>query len=571
MIKKLPKNVVSILAAGEIVERPYSVVKELIENSLDAGANNIKVEVLKWWKKLIKVSDDWLWIQKDDLPLTIENFATSKIFSLQDIYNLDSFWFRWEALYTISEVSKFRIITKNYEKEKKTVKNIWRKLEKIDNNININPVPVNFDHWTEVFVEDLFYNLPVRKKFLKSDATEFKYIYELLQVYSIKYYDKSFSLINNDKINFSYESKSDLISRLSDIYPKEWVENYLNFEFVNDSIKLYWIMWKSILKFNSSMIKIFVNWRYVRDKIINKAVLQAYSRRIEPWMFPFAIIFLELDSSLVDVNVHPRKEEVKFLDPWIIYNLILNTLKSKLESKKWIEDKSNYVNIGDSIKSNNYVRHKDNKNIINNQSLWIDFSENIFSSIKDNSNLDINIIGQIFESYILFTKWNELYIVDQHAVAERIIFEKMKKEYDSSNISLLSVPLTFDIKWNLQGNIDKMKEMWFDISLFWKKKVIVYAVPSVLEKYNIEISSLINSLLYSKLEDLWIDKMLEQVFATKSCKIAIKANRKLSIEEMRQLILDWEKFIDGFFVCQHGRPSVVKIGKNDIDKLFDRK
>ncbi len=571
MIKKLPKNVVSILAAGEIVERPYSVVKELIENSLDAGANNIKVEVLKWWKKLIKVSDDWLWIQKDDLPLTIENFATSKIFSLQDIYNLDSFWFRWEALYTISEVSKFRIITKNYEKEKKTVKNIWRKLEKIDNNININPVPVNFDHWTEVFVEDLFYNLPVRKKFLKSDATEFKYIYELLQVYSIKYYDKSFSLINNDKINFSYESKSDLISRLSDIYPKEWVENYLNFEFVNDSIKLYWIMWKSILKFNSSMIKIFVNWRYVRDKIINKAVLQAYSRRIEPWMFPFAIIFLELDSSLVDVNVHPRKEEVKFLDPWIIYNLILNTLKSKLESKKWIEDKSNYVNIGDSIKSNNYVRHKDNKNIINNQSLWIDFSENIFFPIKDNSNLDINIIGQIFESYILFTKWNELYIVDQHAVAERIIFEKMKKEYDSSNISLLSVPLTFDIKWNLQGNIDKMKEMWFDISLFWKKKVIVYAVPSVLEKYNIEISSLINSLLYSKLEDLWIDKMLEQVFATKSCKIAIKANRKLSIEEMRQLILDWEKFIDGFFVCQHGRPSVVKIGKNDIDKLFDRK
>ena len=607
------------MAAGEVVERPYSVVKELVENSLDAGAKNVKVEILNWWKQLIKVSDDGIWISKEDLPLTIEEFATSKISKVEDLYQLGSFWFRGEALSTISEVSKFKIITKKAEE--------WLgwQLEKIWNDVKIQPVSVNFQHWTEVYVQDLFYNLPVRKKFLKSEQTEFKYIHELMQNYSILNYDKWFELFHNKKQIFSYSPKQDLIWRLQDIFPKSWAENYLNFEFVSDKVKLYGVMGKSILKFNSSMIKIFVNNRPVKDKIIQKAIMQAYSRWIEPGMYPFVILFLELDAALVDVNVHPRKEEVKFLDPGTIYNLVFNTIKENLEQDKGIDQKANYVQIN-WLKSNlitdnssfesekwkvesNALQVNSEKWMVNSKShaklvsvsdakgdnnLWLsngntsikqspkspenlqislDFHNNVFTPSQINNSYvgDIQIIWQIFDSYILFTKGTDFYIMDQHAVAERIIFEKMRKEYNPEDITLLSVPLTFQVNlvdWEI---LKKLQKMWFDISEFWQNKVILYAVPKILEKYKIDISALINSLLHSKLEDLWVEKMLEQVLATKSCKAAIKANHKLSFEEMKQLIIDWQKYIDGFFVCQHWRPSVVKLHKDDIDKLFDRK
>jgi DNA mismatch repair protein MutL len=169
----------------------------------------------------------------------------------------------------------------------------------------------------------------------------------------------------------------------------------------------------------------------------------------------------------------------------------------------------------------------------------------------------------------LFSKWEDFYIMDQHAVAERIIFEKMRNEYDPGNISLLSIPLTFEIKERIDERLKQIQKLGFDIDYFWQNKVIVYAVPAILEKYKVDISALINSLLYSN-DNIDISYMLEQILATKSCKAAIKANHKLSFEEMKQLIEDGMKYINGFFVCQHGRPSVVKLSKQDIDSFFDR-
>ncbi len=567
LIKKLPKNLINVLAAGEVVERPYSVVKELVENSLDAQANEIVVDVSKWWRSLIVVKDNGQGISKEDLPLTIQEFATSKISKIDDLYNLYTFWFRWEALSSISSVSHFKIISKVSESD------IGWKLEKLDNKIDISPVNVNISHWTQVYVENLFYNLPVRRKFLKSEQTEFKYIQDLLTNYSIKYFDKTFKLIHNWKEIFSYEKTDSLFSRLQQIFPKNWAENYLNFEFKNDQISLYGFMGKSILKFNSSMIKIFVNWRVIKDKIIQKAIMQAYSRWIEPGMYPFVILFLDIKPELVDVNVHPRKEEVKFSDPWNIYNIVFNVLKSKLESDKWIEEKASYVPL-DKVTSKNFLKSQ-NKTANNtfDKALDLNFSTNILDNTnKQVSNwLDINVIWQIFDSYILFTKGEDFYIIDQHAVAERIIFEKMRLEYNSEDIVLLSVPMTFEIKWDVSEKLNKLNQIWFDISKFGENKVILYSVPKVLEKYKIDIAGLVNSLLNSEIEDISINKVLEQVLATKSCKAAIKANHKLSFEEMKQLIQDGEKYINWFFVCQHGRPSVIKLKKEDIDKLFDRK
>ncbi len=571
MIKKLPKNIINILSAGEVVERPYSVVKELVENSIDAKADEIEVYVEKWWKTLIKVKDNGFWILKQDLPAVIEEYATSKIEKVEDIYQLASFGFRWEAMSTISEVSKFKIISKTKNQD------IAYKLEKFDQKVNIEPIALNFENGTEVYVQDLFYNVPVRQKFLKSEQTEFKYIQDLFINFAIKNFDIWFKLFNNWKLVKNFPKASWLLERIKDIYPKDWEQNYLFLEH-NDSIyNLNWIIWKSILKFNSSMIKIFVNGRPVKDRIIQKAVMQAYTRWLEPWMYPFAILFLDVKPDLVDVNVHPRKEEVKFIDPNSVFQLVKNEVSKLIEwwnTSWWLEKKSNYVNFQKVANKPSKINWEQVQQVQWNK-LELDFQQNVSTQDgffqTENKESDIKIIGQLFDSYILFSKWEDFYIVDQHAVAERIIFEKMKKEYNKDDISLLSVPLTFEIKEKIDDKLKKLQEIGFDVDYFWENKVIVYTIPKVLEKYKIDISALLNSLLYSKLEDLSINKMLEQVLATRSCKAAIKANHKLSSLEMQQLIEDGLKYIDGFFVCQHGRPSVVKLSKQDIDGFFDRK
>ncbi len=572
-IHKLPKNITNILSAWEVVERPYSVVKELVENSIDAQATQITIDTQKWWNKLINIFDNGTWIEKDDLPLTITEYSTSKISKLEDIYNIWSFGFRWEALSTIAEVSKFRIQSKTKQEP------IWYELNKLWKDINIQPVPLNFEHGTNIIVEDLFYNVPVRAKFLKSEQTEFKYIQELITNFAIKNFDIEFKLLHNWKIIKHFTKANSLFERLQQIYPQSWEENLLTLDHKDEIYEIYGVIGKSILKFNSNKIKIFINNRPVKDRIIQKAVMQAYSRWLEPGLYPFVILFLNIKPDLVDVNIHPRKEEVKFLDPGSIYNLVLNTVKGTIEQEKWIEDKTNYVDFSKQ-KFWNYKQTKSNLNIedmkkvgetIRQENLDLDYQTNFLFSENQIDNWEFTIIWQIFDSYILFQKQEDFYIMDQHAVAERIIFEKMKKEYDKDKQTLLSLPLTFEIIQKNDKILEKLQELWFDISYFGEKKVILYSVPDVLSKYNIDISNLINNLIHSKEEDINIDKILEQTLATKSCKAAIKANHKLSNLEIKQLIEDGQKYIDWFFVCQHGRPSVVKISKHDIDWFFDRK
>ena len=570
-IQKLPKNIVNILSAWEVVERPYSVIKELVENSIDAQATEIILEVEKWWNELIKVIDNGIWINKDELKLTIQEYATSKINKIEDIYNIHSFWFRWEALSTISEVSKFTLQSKTKSE------NIWYEIIKMAWQVEIKPISLNFEHGTIIVVQDLFYNVPVRKKFLKAPQTEFKYIDDIFLKFAIRYFDKSFKLIHNKKIIKDFSKQSSLLERIKQIYPSSWEENFIFIEHKDENYNIYGIIWKSILKFNSNMIKLFVNNRSIKNNIIQRAIMQAYNRWLEPWLYPFAVLFIYVKPDLVDVNVHPRKEEVKFIDPWSIYNLVYKLVKENIESKEWLKKQSSYIDFQKtanktfqnrlSIQDIKKVWEVLNKEDKKENNLELNFTQSLYSSWEQRQIEDIKIIWQIFDSYILFQKEEDFYIMDQHAVAERIIFEKMRKEFDASKQSLLSVPLSFDIKEDI--DLEKFQKLGFDISYFWKNKLIVYSVPQILEKYNIDLSNLLNNLIYSK--DIDLDKVLEQVFATKSCKAAIKANHKLSFVEMEQLIKDALKYIDWFFVCQHGRPSIVQLSKHDIDKFFDRK
>jgi DNA mismatch repair protein MutL len=466
MIHRLPQYLINKLKAGEIVERPASVVKELVENSLDANSSNIEIELLDGGKKMIKVDDNWIWISKDDLPLAIERYATSKIVSEKDLENILTYWFRWEALAAISEVSKFKLQSKT------TAQPIWYELFKVNKNISLKPIPFYKEHWTVVYVEDLFYNVPVRRKYLKSKQTEEKYIKQIFVNFSLANFDKWFKLISDKKVIFNLSPVDNLLDRILQIYwdniikHLKFVENYVRNDFW--FFKLYWFVSDSWLSFSSpDNMLFFVNKRPIHDKIIKKAVMQAYYRQISPDEYPLVILFLDITPSFVDVNVHPRKLEVRFKDPGSIYNFVYDSIVSIFE-----KDKINFGSLGNFKDSYDKNFTKDDiskawRSNFTNKWLNLDFSKQVTTDINIFSKQELNnyitlkwynfkIIWQLWNTYILLEDNKYLYIVDQHALAERIIFEKMRDEVLKKWLvsRVLFTPIIIDVS-KLIDNLDK--------------------------------------------------------------------------------------------------------------------
>lgn len=587
IIQKLPQHLINKLKAWEIVERPYSVVKELIENSIDAWANEIILEISDWWKKLIKVEDNWNWIIFDDLNLTIEHHATSKIKNEEDLYNISTYGFRWEALASISQVSKFMIQTKAIENwEWRMENNLGYELSKIWNEVYTKQIPFAKNHGSIIYVEDLFFNVPVRQKFMKSAQTEFNYILDLFLDFALVNYDKRFVLIKDGKTYMSLEAKSDLLDRIFDIYKKDWESHIKIVENWDGDLSLYGVTSDSTLTFPTpDNIKIFVNRRPVQDKIIKKSILESYDRQIAPWNYPLTVLFLEVNPTMVDVNVHPRKIEVKFLDPNSIFNFVRQSIQRVFGENKISSWNFGFVDYSKSSKqfnfsgNNNYGWFYNEKTPQPQSGFDFEFNKNIYTQVWWEKNFEVNsswidfkIIGQIWHSYIVL-QWNEeLFFVDQHAVAERIMFEKLKKEvwntWIISEMILNPITITYSKNIDITEKLNQLNNLWFDISEFGDNKLVIYSIPKAFVDYKIDIDALVNKLLY--LENIDLNIILENIFATKACKASIKAGQKLSMEEMQNLIKDWFTYIDQMFVCQHGRPSFVKVDKSEIEKLFDR-
>ncbi len=576
VIKKLPQYLINKLKAWEIVERPASIVKELLENSLDAWADEIILNFSDWWKKLIKLEDNWIWIWVDDLNMSIERYATSKIKDENDLYNISSYWFRWEALASISEVSKFKIQTKIAKN------NIWYELSKIWADVDIKNIVFGKNHWTIVYVEDLFFNTPVRLKFLKSAQTESNYIIDVFINFALINYDKKFVLIKDGKTYFNFDKKNDQLERVFDIYKKEWEKNLKIIGEVWEWISMYGIISDSMLSFQSlDNMKFFVNKRPVEDKIIKRSILESYSRHIPHWEYPFSLIFMELDPSKLDVNIHPRKIEVKFIDPWSVFNFIKKIIDNSFKDDKisnWYINKELSINNNNNRFDNiNNIKYNTN-NVKQNNSFDFSYNNNIYSSWNDKDvhihrqNYDFKIIWQLWNSYIILETSGEVFLVDQHAIAERILFEKLRKNIKENWLKqeIIITPITISVPKSLDINerLEQLNNLWFDISIFWEWKVVIYAVPNVFQQYKLDIEKLIDKIIY--MENITLDILMDNIFATKACKASIKAWEKLWFEQMEQLIKDWFDNIEGMFVCQHGRPSFVKIDKEDIEKLFDR-
>ena len=604
-IHKLPDYVINRLKAWEIVERPSSILKELVENSLDAWAQHIEITVNDWWKSFLSVQDDGTWIELSDMDLLLERYATSKIETDEDIYNISSYWFRGEALASISEVSKITILTKTQYAQ------IWTKLQKKWLDIITNHVAAWFDHWTIVEVEDLFFNVPARQKFLKSAQTEYFYCYSYFVNIALRHVDKSLTLKRNNRIIFDLKP-TDLIWRIADLFKQDRRKNLKEFDTKTDLVHLYGVISDPSLRFwSAENIRIYVNWRPIQDKIIKKALMDAYSRQITPWEYPFAILKLDVDPKIVDVNVHPSKLQVKFADSQIIFQLVYNTIIETLWQNKISHQTQHYTfNIPNQnfyYNQNNWVWKENSKlldqiasnfwetqlsntptseqiklfdeaikttNITNNstQSLfWLNslnewttwnkfFSEEIW---------EYKIIWQLRNSYIVIESNDALYYIDQHALAERIAFETMKKE-QNLNPEVLLQPLKYEITNipNLPEKIEELNQLWFDISMLWENIIIIYAIPNIFVTNPVDLMTLFNHVLY--LEKITFDHLIDWVYATKACKTSIKAWNKLSIPQMEELVKNWFEKIPWMFVCQHWRPFFVRIEKKEIDWFFDR-
>lgn len=600
-IQKLPQYLINQLKAGEIVERPASIVKELIENSLDACATELVIELSAWGKDRIIVRDNGSWVDKDNLPRMIERYATSKIHEADDLLSLDSYGFRGEALSAIAEVSTFVVQTKVIgDTTGCELKRQWSEYA-------ITPVAFAWEHGTHVIVDKLFASIPVREKYLKSDATEWKYIRQLIITYSLIHFDKIRTLIHNNKQAFHLPAHTSVMERAGHLFQVSRESKRTPFEYKDQQLHCRGLRGDASLHFPTSQhVYLVVNGRTVTDKLLRKAVLTAYQRQIVPWSYPFVILFLEVDPAVVDVNVHPRKMEVTFLDPWSIFNLVKQTIwwslgdqkvsysafnKNPIQGKG--RNKSGEWRVQNGEERKWWVWSKQSDHIISGmqqfgqrrrEQWWVqdllltdrtDHEWRSYGGLRLGGH-EIQIVWQLHAMYILAESQQWMILIDQHALAERVTFEKMRTETKQKGFTpeVMLTPLTID--WVLSDTqTTVLNQIGFDVSAISAKKSVIYAIPSIFQKYSIDLWLLLQCLE-------WIDLVgdtepyavfgliLDEIMWMKACKASIKAWQRLSTLEMEQLIRDASGIIDGLFVCQHGRPSVVLIPKNELDGLFDR-
>ena len=572
-IRKLPEYLINRLKAWEVVERPASIIKELVENSLDAGATTIKIDIHDGGKSLISIEDNGSWIELSDMDLLFERYATSKIHGEQDLFNLSSYGFRWEALASIAEVSKTTIISKTAYSE------IGSKITKLWMDSIIKHQPVWFVHGTLVTIQDLFYNVPARLKFLKSAQTEFFYCYNYIVDIAIMHTDKTFVFKKNDKIIFDLQPRDSLMERIMDIYKKDRSKHIQEIADQTEELSLYGIVGNAQLLFwSAENIKIYVNKRPVQDKVIRKALMDAYYRQIAPSEYPLAILMIDAKPSFVDVNVHPRKLEVKFADSRKVYDIIYTNVKKAL----W-EQRISTISQQFSRWATSSIVGSEMESIFNSQNFTnipqssitqtTMFSSNEQEQFRDKEVGEYKVVGQLWNAYIILEAIDAVYYIDQHALAERILFEKIKNwikntDWPSSEILLQPIMIEVTNIPNLDQKLDEINALGFDVSLIGENKVAIYSVPQVFSVYKIDMEKIFNHILY--LETITFDYILDKIFATHACKVSIKAWDRLSLPEMTNLVKDGFAGVPGLFVCQHGRPFFIKTEKQNIDSFFDR-
>jgi len=581
-IIELDYSTVVKIAAGEVIDRPASVVRELLDNAIDAQADWITIYISNGGKSYIEVSDNGIGMDKEDLLLCIKNHTTSKIKSFDDLENLKTLGFRGEALSSIAEVSKLKIISK--AKDSNTAFSLYSEGGNI-----IEVKETSRDAGTKVIVEDLFFNLPAREKFLGSATTELKLIEKEITKKALPFFNLGFEFYSDGKRKFVNPKRKSCLERIYDFFP-DVVEDLLLIERIEKDFSFTgYISKPNFIRPNRLYEYFFVNQRPVEWKSFYYVIQNVYGEILPKGYFPAVFIYLSINPSLVDVNVHPMKKEVKFKDEQKVIKSIIDSMQEvlnignvynaveKLEftqyEKKISEAIRDYfVNSQDKSSPDfSKINATYNNYKIKEETL---FSLNTEKTNQQKSLSSLRYVGVAFNTYIILEDEDILYLVDQHAAHERINYEKFKKIYSQkvlSSVNLL-VPVKVDVPYvvldDFLANLSILKGCGFDIEHFGQNTFVVRSAPAFVdyEMVGEVILGFIESLeeRKSNVSD-FLDESIRQI----ACKASIKAGNRINENEVKALLSELENTPNNL-TCPHGRPIIVSFSRNDLAKLFKR-
>ncbi len=584
-INILDPETIQLIAAGEVTENPACVVKELLENSLDAGATRVTAEIKNGGIKIIKVSDNGHGIYRDDVKDAFSRHATSKIKNKEEIENINSLGFRGEALASIAAVSKTEIVTKSNSEI------IGTKITVTGGEFGEISDAGRFIG-TDVCVKNLFFNTPARMKFLKKETTEGNKVASVIDKLALSHPEVSFKFIRDGKLCLFSPGDGKISSAVYSVYGKEFLEGTIPLSGSLDGMKIAGLVSKPENCRPSKSLQIFfVNGRLIKSKLISTALEEAFKNSVMVGKSPYCVIYLSIPANLVDVNVHPAKTEVRFADEKAVSELVFSAVKNCLINKNK-KDFEKYI--PSAKKSENSLSFKDgaaavqsfeNPGVINffnlqnllkpsgNKSEKVSLTGK--SSLFMNKSLRENfkVVGEVFGCYLILECKNELIFVDKHAAHERIIFEKMKKSSSEYSSQMLLNPVTVTLEKQeycaVIENLNLFSKSGYEIEDFGPGTVVVRSAP-MYEDINDLANSVIeiaNCILDNKKSSE--TKKLEWIYQNIACRSAIKAKSKTSVEELVQLVNDISENPQ-LRHCPHGRPIYIKFDKNFIAKRFGR-
>ena len=618
LIHLLPDQLISQIAAGEVVERPAAALKELLENSLDAGSTDISVSLVQGGVKQLRVADNGNGIAQEDLAMALTRHATSKIATLDDLEAVASLGFRGEALASIASVSRTQISSRAID-----TKHAWRITS---NGSEISPIePTALDAGTIIEVDDLYFNTPARRKFLKTEGTEFGHCEAAFNRVALSRPDVAFMLQHNGRALSRY-AISEPNKRFGEVLGSEFSAETISVDESAAGLRLWGVAAKPTFNRNKSDTQyVYVNGRYVRDKLISHAIRQAYQDVLHHDRHPAFVLFLELDPSLVDVNVHPSKTEVRFRDGQAIHRFIFHSLHKALASPTGVSNASTANQTAynpfsaQNTSSPNYPSYQSQINLSANQPSGFyqtlfgennaqNYSSSTFNNATPQGNSDgisgdtvftnqTNeshagndfplgfAVAQIHGVYVLAQNAEGLVVIDMHAAHERIMYEQLKNALDGkdgANKTVAMQPLLLPVSFNadrlevatvqeaLASHDGSLQQLGFDIAILSPTTLAVRAVPTMLQ--NADAVTLARDVLRDLREygaSRALTERRNELLGTMACHAAVRANRSLTIPEMNALLRDMEA-TERSGQCNHGRPTWFQVSMSDLDKMFMR-
>ncbi len=596
----LDELTVNKIAAGEVVERPVNVVKELVENAIDADSSNISIEIKGGGIDYIRVTDNGSGIEKSSIPTAFLRHATSKIRSVEDLLTISSLGFRGEALSSIAAVSRIELMTK-------TADALLGYCYVIEGGREMSFDEAGVPEGTTIIVRNLFYNTPARKKFLKSATTEAGYVTELIERLILSHPSVAFKYTVNGSVKLSSDGLSDSAADLYSVFGRDIQKALVEVSYDNEACSLSGYVGKpEISRGNKNFEIFFVNGRYVKSRVLSSAVEEAYKPYLMQHRFPFVVMYLIIPSEMIDVNVHPAKTEIKFSDERGVYSCVFDAATEGITRRELIpevkyeepsvpSDSTNVFQKQDAPKPEKKmipepfetkkieeIRRKSRANDFQNRESFNEagsesvqetlFKEGFLEPEKENPH---RIVGQVFDTYWIIEYDGKMYIIDQHAAHEKILYERLSKQIREGEVlsQMISPPyivsLTASQEDTVKANLDAFEQMGFRIEHFGGREYALSSVPCELFRMNAEeyFLSVVDDL--SENSRIREPEAVKDRIATMSCKAAVKGNMKMSYREAEALIDELLK-LDNPYNCPHGRPTIITFSKTELEKLFKR-